>query len=618
MWHRLRFHVENLLLRGTLYQVTFLVAILAGLAGVAALVVYTFDRPAHAHFWGALWWAFLRLTDTGYLGEDRGLLDRTVSTVLTFSGDIVFLGALVAILTTGFDRALKTLSSGRGRVLTEDHMIILASTSDIAVVAEELLSAHQRVRSSHSKITLVLLLPEVSQAVVSEVMRCIPPALTRSARILCRQGDIFDEESLERVNWSQASHLLVVEPPRCPPAAVFKLLLSLSRCSRAAGRPLPRLVATCWSSAAQSRLRRLSWPSDFDVIPQHDFAGQLLAQTLDSPGLTELYRQLLTDREGDSIHLIRPAPKDYLGKSLREAILHTQDATPIGILKEVAQGHMLVSMAELDIAIEPQDGLVVVASTPHIRVSKAAGAAASGSNWLQRSVVNRVLLCGSCPWWGPLVSDLCQRGGPDFELICLAEEFPPSHLLPPQVVLHHTENLEQALLAYDFSHTPQILVLAGPFPDNPKYADIETIAHIHAILENPGYTRFRPRLLCELFWDRNRLLVQSLDPRIEVVTTARFLQHVVAQVGAKPALFEIYEDLLAVGGCCFRSLAIQDPGPVDWARVTAWSLDQGLVPLGLYLSQPQKDWAQGVHLHPPQIRLLQITGHESLLALQRE
>ena len=51
------------------------------------------DLPA------AIWWAFLRLTDPGYLGEDHGVIPRTVSTVLTLAGYVVFLGALVAIMT---------------------------------------------------------------------------------------------------------------------------------------------------------------------------------------------------------------------------------------------------------------------------------------------------------------------------------------------------------------------------------------------------------------------------------------------------------------------------------------------------------------------------------------
>ncbi len=616
MWYRLRFHLENFLLRGTLYQVTFLAAILSTLAVVAAVTVFVFDRPSHKDFWGALWWAFLRLTDTGYLGEDHGWLDRSVSTVLTFSGDVVFLGALVAILTTGLDRAMRTLSSGRGRVLAEGHLVIMASAGEISVVAEELLSAERRIRPDYGKSTLVLLLPEVNQTIVSEVLRSIPAALARSARILCRQGDVFDEESLERVSWKKASCLLILAPPEGPPAAVFKLLLGLSR--QPGEKCLPRLVTTSWQTSERERLRRLNWPSDFDVIPEPDFAGQILAQTLDSPGLCELFRQILTDQEGDSLYLLRPAPPEYHGMSLQEAVRSSQGCTPIGVLRDITPQHSLVSMAQLDETIEPGDGVVILASSPRVSLSKAAAPSQVPSHWIEHRPPGKVLLCGTCPWWQALLLDLCLRGGPNLSIVCLAESFPTTHGLPEQVSLQLVDDLEQVLLHFDFSGVDQVLQLAGPFPKNAKVADIETVTNLHAILENPTFASARPRLVCELYLEKNRALILGLDPCVEVVTTARFLQHVVAQVGAKPALYEIYEDLLAVGGCCFQSLQLVASQTVCWQDLKCWALQRGLLPLGLFFSREQSGWSTGVHLHPDGVRPLQLSGQEYLLALRRE
>ncbi|HSR41137.1 MAG TPA: hypothetical protein VLL48_03170 [Longimicrobiales bacterium] len=37
-------------------------------------------------FGEAVWWATVRLTDPGYLGEDAGAVSRTLSTGLTVSG----------------------------------------------------------------------------------------------------------------------------------------------------------------------------------------------------------------------------------------------------------------------------------------------------------------------------------------------------------------------------------------------------------------------------------------------------------------------------------------------------------------------------------------------------
>ena len=588
---------------------------------LGACLVFTFDRAAHRDFWAAMWWAFLRLTDTGYLGEDRGVFDRVVSTLLTFTGTIVFLGAVVAILTTSFDRALRTLSSGRSRVIDKGHVVVLATYSEVAVVAEELLSAHAKMQREGGRPGLVLLLPNIDASSVAALLKSIPAPLLRSSRIHCRQGDIYDLDALERVHWRTASSLIVLQPHEGglarPESAVFKMLLGLSQ-QLQPGESAPRLVVASSDLAAQKRLHRLTWTTDYDVIPQEEFAGQLLAQVLDSPGLPDLYRQLLTDQDGDSLFLARPQSSDLVGQTLRAAILAVEGATPIGVLRE-RQGRRTVSLAVLDEVIQATDSLVLIAPVPTWTSRSLAEVEPAPLHWLKSSPLNRVLVCGSCPWWISLVHDLCQRGGPELHIHCLAEEFPEWSELPEQVSLEKVDCLEDTLLVYDFQSVGQVLLLGGPLPKTPGHADIETIACMHAILENPSYDQLKPRVICELFLEQNRTLLTSLNPSTEVITTARFLQHVVAQVGAKPALYEVYEDLLAVGGCCFRSFTLAETEQsLTWDEALTWGLQMGLVPLGVFLSAPQEGWARGVHLHPPSTQPLLLTGHETLLVLQRE
>lgn len=67
----LRFHLERILLRGAGYRLLFiacLIGLVTALGGFLAL-------SAAGGFSGsgeALWWAFLRLTDPGYLGLPSG------------------------------------------------------------------------------------------------------------------------------------------------------------------------------------------------------------------------------------------------------------------------------------------------------------------------------------------------------------------------------------------------------------------------------------------------------------------------------------------------------------------------------------------------------------------
>ena len=70
-----------------------------------------------------MWWAFLRLTDPGYLGDDEGLARRTISTVVTVLGYVLFLGLLIAILTQWLNQLIARLESGVTPVALSDHVL---------------------------------------------------------------------------------------------------------------------------------------------------------------------------------------------------------------------------------------------------------------------------------------------------------------------------------------------------------------------------------------------------------------------------------------------------------------------------------------------------------------
>ena len=101
--NRLRFRLERLLLGGVIFQLIFIGLLLALVSFVAALALVSFDGSATSLPDG-MWWAFLRLTDPGYLGDDQGLGRRTLGTIVTVTGYVLFMGSLVAILTQWLHR----------------------------------------------------------------------------------------------------------------------------------------------------------------------------------------------------------------------------------------------------------------------------------------------------------------------------------------------------------------------------------------------------------------------------------------------------------------------------------------------------------------------------------
>ena len=117
----LRFNLERLLLRGVGYRLLFaalVIATISLLVGAAMSLHPAFTGPLDA-----IWWAFLRLTDTGYLGDDEGASRRVVSTLLTVAGAVVFIGLLVAILTQWMGAWLQKVEGGLSPLRIRGHIL---------------------------------------------------------------------------------------------------------------------------------------------------------------------------------------------------------------------------------------------------------------------------------------------------------------------------------------------------------------------------------------------------------------------------------------------------------------------------------------------------------------
>ena len=141
---RVRFSLERLVLRGLGYRLLLAAAIVATVALTAGALVAIFDADS-SNLGESVWWAFLRLTDPGYLGDDEGLARRTISTVVTVLGYLLFLGLLIAILTQWLNQLIEKLESGVTPVALSDHIIILGWSQRTPTIVRELLRTRERV-----------------------------------------------------------------------------------------------------------------------------------------------------------------------------------------------------------------------------------------------------------------------------------------------------------------------------------------------------------------------------------------------------------------------------------------------------------------------------------------
>ena len=138
------FRLERAMMRGALsrFAVIALMVLIVSLGGglLIRLVAPEFESTGDA-----VWWAILRLTDPGYLGEDAGAVKRTVSAVMTLLGFILFTGSLIAILTQWLVETMQRLELGLTPVALKEHFVVLGWTSRTPTILEEIMASQGRV-----------------------------------------------------------------------------------------------------------------------------------------------------------------------------------------------------------------------------------------------------------------------------------------------------------------------------------------------------------------------------------------------------------------------------------------------------------------------------------------
>jgi Trk K+ transport system NAD-binding subunit len=362
---RAKFAIERWLVRGVWHRVAvaglliLLISLLGGLL-VIRLGQGFGDVPE------AVWWSFLRLSDPGYLGDDVGVFNRTVSTVLTVLGYVVFLGALVAIMTQALNARMEKLEAGLTPVVRDGHILVLGWTSRTDSIVRELLLSQGPARRfierrGDRSVHIVLLAEKVSATFVQNLRDAVGPAWDER-RVTVRSGSPLRPEHLARVDAAHAAAILIpgadfVRGSIQNDTQTIKTLLSLEALVIDEEQP-PRVVAEVFE-AKNVRLARRAYQSNAEIISSDGFVSRLLAQNIRHPGLSRVIDEILTHQKGNEIY-IREGD-GFVGMQVDELHARFPDAVLMGLVRRskgglqpilnpspgtrVAEGDRLVTLA---------------------------------------------------------------------------------------------------------------------------------------------------------------------------------------------------------------------------------------------------------------------------------
>lgn len=638
---RLRFFIERQFAKGALFQL-IVVAVVVGLISlVGGLLVAPFDGPFES-VGEAVWWAFLRLTDPGYLGDDEGNWQRFVSTMLTISGYVVFLGALVAIMTSWLIRLMRDLERGLTPVALKNHIAILGWTSQTAPLVGELMRSSGRMRrflEKHEarKLKLVILAEDVNPEQMVD-LRGEPGVGARFREVIMRSGLAIQSESLHRVACLQAAAVIIPSTAHesgaqtNADAETVKALLSIASQARRSEMPLPFCVAELQDIRKLPVLER-AYPDAVEVVAGDATISRLIAQNLRHPGLSDVYNELFSGSDGNELYV--RSGEAFKGQSLAEVAASRPQAIVLGLLKPSAGGWQVSLPAPRDEVVGTEDRVVFMARDyqetesageqnplPLIGLSEVARQA------VVPVVTQRVLVLGWNRKLPSLLRELASYGDRAFivdvaSLVPVAEreQIIRSYMLEQSpITCRHLEAdymVETDLRQLNPASYDSVVMLSSDRLDSGEEADARTMVgylQLEGILHQ---TERRPQLILELSDPGNRHLL--MDHFSEMLISPMILSHILAQVALRRELRVVLDQLFTAGG---GEIQFRDPNDYPLPASTDFQLLEkimasgGEVALGVYRSRSGAGTSHA-ELNPPRKTVLSLKPGDRLIVLAR-
>ena len=596
----------------------------------------------------SIWWAFLRLTDPGYLGDDEGTLRRIISTFLTVSGYVVFLGALVAIMTQWLTSKMQELEQGLTPVAVQNHIVVLGWTDRTMSIVAELYQSTGKLkrflaRFGASKLRLVIL-AENSSAKLTQELKSDTVIGNRADEIILRTGNPLQPEHLLRVDCYNASAIIIPSRKHGPDSTisadveVIKTLLSLSKNPRIKGlNNLPYVVAEM-QDEKKIKIAKRSYHGPMEVISGDSIISRLIAQNIRHVGLSDVYRELLS--RGVKSDLYTREHNDLIGKSIEDIEPLFPKCIVLGVVRPNGDNFVPMLNEKGSFEIKENDRIVFLANS-HDDTNPVRGkqdiekVVSESAEELKKHPVEtgkprekKILILGWNNRIPSLINELGSYKDVEFEVSIVSvvsiEEREKkikhyggfvSNVPYEQIEANFMDEVDlKAVHPENYEH---ILFMSSELLSDIEEVDARTIVGkvlLEEILKDSDAT---PQILLELANAKNHNLIKS--PRTEVIISPVILSHLLAQVALRQELHTIYNELFTVGGAEieFRELFHFDmtPGEYLFNEIEEIVCAYGETALGVEKDRNQMNGSNKLYLNPPKSHTLRLTNNDVLVVL---
>ncbi len=651
---RMLFFLEKQFLKGPHYQLLF-VAVLIGLISVIAGLLVWPLKDESLSLGQSIWWAFLRLSDPGYLGDDEGVWRRIVSTTLTVMGYVIFLGSLVAIITTWLNAKMRHIERGTSPVISQGHVAILGWTSRTIPVVAELYASSARVRGflrSHGRraLRLIILCDQLGPERLQELKdnRMIGK---RAHEIILRSGVPIDPEHLRRIDCMNAAAIILPNQAYAsrelitPDVEAIKTLLTLNaEGSHMSPSEMPLVVAELQDEKKISAARR-SYSGPLEVIASNAVMSRLVAQVLRHPGLSLVFSELLSRGMGSNIYAVSAG--SLVGRTFGECRKALPKSILLGLVRRGEAGLIPMLRAPDGMRLEEHDHLIILARRLQEAQIPMAGSrtqdappggssAGSASAKMQgprsakvRSRKNlKMLILGWNEHIPSLIHELGNYGQDHYDISLVSlrsiEERErklqalgplPGNVKTRQLLGDHVKESELKQLE---PHTfDSILLGSSDRLSDEEEADARTIVTYMLLQELLPQNAKGPQVLLEIASPGNARLIDGQMG--EVLVGPVIMSHLLAQIALKRELACVFEELLSVGEteidfCTVEHLGISS-GSYSFAALAQKAASADCILLGLLLAT---NGNSKLRLNPRAEELFTLSEEDRLVVLQQE
>lgn len=313
------------------------------------------DLAFSDNFFDDIWTTWLQMTAPGNMNQDTASPTwLKITTILSGIFGVIILSMLIAFITTTLEQVFYNFRKGRGKVIEENHTLILGWNERVIDIIRELILANE----SEKYASVVILSNEDKEVMDDLLSKRIPDRKTTT--IITTTGDFANINELKRVGVTDSKSIILLA--NCSESASYddklssdiqsiKSIMAIISCQNGENE-LP-IITEIFN---EEKRQLISYFEDENIIAldSWDIMGKLLVQTSLTSGLEMVYNEILSF-DGCEVYFHED---EWNGILFGDLPFHFRDGIPLGVYNET---HGLKLRPGKDYKMKDEDSMIILA-----------------------------------------------------------------------------------------------------------------------------------------------------------------------------------------------------------------------------------------------------------------